>query len=79
MSVFWYIYTSILIIAAVAFGILGMKSAIECILYAQPMAIRLANNVYAFISDVVVLVASLPICKRVDSILRKNFSLLEEK
>ena len=79
MSMFWYIYTSILIIAAVAFGILGMKSAIECILYAQPMAIRLANNVYAFVSDVVVLVASLPICKRVDSILRKNFSLLEEK
>ena len=76
-SLFWYVGASAVIIASVAFGILVLKSSVECILYAQPMAIRLANNTYAFISDVVVLIVSLPICQRVDSILRKNFSSLE--
>lgn len=57
-----------MIIAAVVLGILGVKSAVECFLYAQPMIIRLANNVYAFVSDIVVLVASLPICKRISTI-----------
>ena len=45
-----------------AIGILGVKSIVEAILYAQPMIVRVLKNVYAFIADAVVLIASLPIC-----------------
>ena len=45
-----------------AIGILGVKSIVEVILYAQPMLVRIAKNVCAFVADVVVLIASLPIC-----------------
>ena len=39
-----------------------LKSIVEVILYAQPMIVRVAKNIYAFVADVVVLIASLPIC-----------------
>ena len=50
------------VVASTAAGILGMKSVVEVILYAQPMLVRVAKNVYALIADVVVLIAALPIC-----------------
>ena len=53
---------AIAIILSTAIGILGVKSIVEVILYAQPMIVRVAKNVYAFVADVVVLLASLPIC-----------------
>lgn len=45
-----------------AVGILGVKSLVEVCLYAQPMAVRVAKNIYAFVADVVVLTASIPVC-----------------
>ena len=50
------------IAAATALGILIVKSLTECILYAQPMAVRMGKNVFAFVADVFVLEISLPIC-----------------
>lgn len=50
------------IILSTAIGILGVKSIVEVALYAQPIIVRIAKNLYAFIADVVVLIASLPIC-----------------
>ena len=50
------------VLLSTAVGILGVKSIVEVILYAQPMALRVAKNVYAFVADVVVLIASLPVC-----------------
>ena len=50
------------IILSTAVGILGVKSIVEVILYAQPMVVRVAKNIHAFVADVVVLIASLPIC-----------------
>ena len=50
------------IVVSTAIGILGVKSFVEVVLYAQPMAVRVAKNIYAFVADVVVLIASLPIC-----------------
>ena len=50
------------IVPATAAGILGIKSVVEVILYAQPMLVRVAKNVYAFVADVVVLMAGLPVC-----------------
>lgn len=56
------IIIGVAIILSTAIGILGVKSIVEVILYAQPMLVRVAKNVYAFVADVVVLIASLPIC-----------------
>lgn len=50
------------VVLSTAVGILGVKSFVEVILYAQPMVVRVAKNVHAFVADVVVLAASLPIC-----------------
>lgn len=56
------IFIGVAIILSTAIGILGVKSIVEVILYAQPMLVRVAKNIYAFVADVVVLIASLPIC-----------------
>jgi len=56
------IIIAIAVILSTAIGILGIKSIVEVILYAQPMLVRVAKNTYAFIADIVVLIASLPIC-----------------
>ena len=54
-----------------AIGILGVKSIVEVILYAQPFVVRVAKNIYAFVADVVVLIASLPICICLNSKIQK--------
>ena len=70
---FQYVLCVIAIVLACLFGILGVKSIVEVFLYAQPFVLRTANNIYAFISDVVVLVISIPLCTFLD--LRvKNFN-----
>ena len=64
------------IVAATAAAILGVKSVVEMILYAQPFLLRTAKNMYAFVADIVVMIASLPICEKLESVVRKLF--LEE-
>ena len=59
--------------AASALGILVVKSFTEVVLYAQPMAVRMAKNVYAFAADAAVLLVSLPLCYRLDKTARKMF------
>lgn len=66
----------IAIVAATALGILIVKSGTESILYAQPMAVRIVKNVYAFVADVVVLIVSLPICVALDKHAKKLFPQL---
>ena len=61
------------IIASTAVGILGVKSLVEVILYAQPMAFRVAKNIYAFVADVVVMLASIPFCMSLGSTVQKYF------
>ena len=61
------------IVASVALGILGVKSLVEVILYAQPMALRMAKNIYAFTADVCILVFSLPICASLKPVVIKLF------
>lgn len=50
------------VLLSVAAGMLGIKSFVEYLLYAQPMVVRMAKNVYAFVADVVVLWLGLAIC-----------------
>lgn len=54
------------VVISVAIGILGAKSIVEGFLYAQPFALRVAKNVYAFVSDVVVMGISIPICYKLE-------------
>ncbi len=59
------------IAVSTALGILIIKSLTECILYSQPMIIRMGKNVFAFVADIVVLEISLPICMALDRVIRK--------
>lgn len=63
---YWMINVLAVIIATAA-GVLILKSCVECILYSQPFMFRAAKNVYAFVADVVMLIVSLPVCKRLDA------------
>lgn len=62
------------IIFATAIGILGVKSVVEMLLYAQPFFLRAAKNIYAFVADIVVMAVSLPLCERLEHSIRKRFS-----
>ena len=63
--------TIIIVLISVAIGILIGKSIIEVILYAQPFLLRLTTNLTAYISDIVVILISLPICKILDPQIKK--------
>lgn len=60
------------VILATAAGMLLVKSGVECVLYGQPMLVRTAKNVYAFVADAVVLLVSLPVCSQMDQYLQKH-------
>jgi len=59
------------VIVSVAIGMLGVKSLVESLLYAQPMALRIAKNAYAFVADVAVMLFSLPICVSLRKVIQK--------
>lgn len=70
------IIEAIIIIISTAVAMLGIKSVVECLLYSQPFMVRVATNMYAFIADAFVIIASLPICRvlepQINKILKKN-------
>lgn len=55
--------TVLVSIAVTAIAMLYLKSIVECVLYAQPLIVRAASNIYAFVADAVVIVASFPLCR----------------
>ena len=61
------------IIGSTAAGILGIKSAVEMMLYAQPFLLRVTKNVYAFVADIVVMTMSIPVCEKMENIISKLF------
>ena len=61
------------IIFSTFLGILVLKSGLESVIYAQPFFVRTANNIYAFVADVVVLVLSIPFCELLDKRIRKRW------
>ena len=67
------IIIGISVVVSAAVAMLGVKSLIEALLYAQPMLLRMAKNTYAFIADVVVMIISLPICVSIKSVFLKAF------
>lgn len=67
------------VVLGTALGILGVKSVIESLLYAQPFIVRAGKNIYAFVADIVVLIVSLPVCMALDRTARKMFPGLVRK
>ena len=61
------------IVASTAAGILGVKSLVEMNLYAQPFLLRVTKNSYAFVADIVVMAVSIPVCEKLESIIKKLF------
>lgn len=68
-----YLILAGVIVAATAVAILGVKSLVEMIFYAQPFLLRAAKNVYAFVADIVVMTVSLPVCEKLEGVIRKLF------
>lgn len=68
-----YLILMTVIIASTATAILGVKSLVEMVLYAQPFLLRAAKNVYAFVADIVVMAVSLPLCEKLDDVIQKLF------
>ena len=64
------------ILVGTALGILVVKSVTESLLYAQLFTVRVGKNLYAFIADIVVLIISLPICIKLDTVAKKLFPKL---
>ena len=59
---------ALVIIVMTAVGILGLKSLTECLLYAQPVIVRVAKNSYAFVADVIVMLAGIPVCEVLEKV-----------
>lgn len=66
------------VLASAPLAMLVVKSAVEAFLYAQPILLRMAKNVYAFVADAAVMIASLPICVRLEVLLKKRLEYSEE-
>jgi len=68
-----HILIGVMIIISAAVAMLLVKSFVEVILYAQPLYVRMAKNMYAFVSDAAVMVLSLPICIALQQVFVKSF------
>ena len=66
------------VLLSTAVAMLGVKSLVVCLLYAQPFLLRAAKNLYAFAADAVVLLFSFPICLSLEPVVHKLFPELSE-
>lgn len=67
------ILIAIIVVISTAFAILIVKSSVECFLYAQPMVVRIAKNLYAFIADSVILILAFPLCLILEPTIHRIF------
>lgn len=73
------VMTVAMIVSTTGIGVLFLKSLVEVALYAQPLTLRMANNIYAFVADAVVLVISLPICEQLNKYIKfRSIDKLQE-
>lgn len=61
------------VVISTALGVLVLKSFVEYLIYAQPMWVRMAKNVYAFVADIVVMIIAIPVCESLGGPIRKVF------
>ena len=69
-----YLLIGLTVVVSAAVAMLCVKSLVEAFLYTQPFWLRVAKNMYAFIADAVVMIASLPICALLRGVIAKSFS-----
>lgn len=69
----------IIIITSTAIAMLGVKSAIESVIYAQPLLLRTAKNIYAFVADAAVLLVGYPMCLVMEPAVSKLINKRKEK
>lgn len=67
------------VLLSTAIAMLGVKSLVECLLYAQPFLLRAAKNIYAFVADAVVLLISFPLCLSLQPMVYKLFPALSKQ
>lgn len=70
---------AIAVVVSTAVAMLGVKSIVESLLYAQPFMVRVAKNIYAFVADAVVLIISFPICLAVKPVIRRLFPEISDQ
>lgn len=68
-----HIIIGVSVVVSAAIAMLGVKSVLEAVLYAQPVLLRMAKNFYAFVADGVVMIVSIPVCVSLRSVLKKVF------
>jgi uncharacterized membrane protein len=64
---------ALVVIVSTAIAMLLVKSGVECVLYAQPMVVRIVKNVYAFVADAAILIASFPLCLMLEPVFKRIF------
>lgn len=62
---------AVIVVISTAIGILIVKSMTEVLLYSLPFILRLANNIYAFAADVIVLIIGFWISISAENVLKK--------
>jgi len=62
---------AVVVVFSTAIGILVVKSLTEVLLYSLPFLLRVANNIYAFMADVIVLVIGFEICITGEKVLKR--------
>ena len=65
------IISSIVIVIGTAIAMLGLKSSVECLLYSQPFWVRVTTNIPAFITDALIIIISIPICRILEPHVKK--------
>lgn len=65
------------VVASTGIGILLVKSMTEVVLYGIPFGVRIANNIFAFIADVFVLIIGFEICIAGEHVFKKLIEGLE--
>lgn len=63
------------VIVSTFVGILIVKSFIEVMLYSLPFVLRIANNIYAFVADIIILIIGFEICITGENVLK---NIIEE-
>lgn len=70
---------AVAVLLSTAVGILVVKSLTEVFLYSVPFLLRLSNNLYAFVADVIVLIIGFEICITREKVLKRMIGEIENE
>ena len=70
-KVFYYVVNSVVLVDSVIVGIIVCKSYVESMLYGQPLIVRVAENSYTAVADIVVMLVMFPMATELSEAVRK--------